>query len=252
MGGVIPAREHCVRCRAQVYRFMQPIRLESLRFVIGAFMKVALFVAGLFSALAVLVPGPARAADGAVLNESASPQAPPGLRAGTIGLMADGGLPDGLTAALVVRPADWARMHFGAGSNSSSPGLRGGLTLLPFGIGPSLSVELGHSLEGETNGLVRSFVGFDSRFRSYFRRVSYTYANAHLGLDFGRRWVTFFIHGGLSYVWARLHGVESLLQGEADQITADSGTPTTITVYEDPRLRVIAPSVKVGLIFYLQ
>jgi hypothetical protein len=165
------------------------------------------------------------------------------------GVMADAGLPDGANASLVFRPSSWLRAHAGGGSNMISKGVRAGVTLLPFGSGPSATLEAGHYFDGDANGLARKFAG--SSFQSaLLERVGYDYANAHLGLDFGSRRATFYIHGGMSYVRARIHNVDSVLAAEAVANGADSGT-TEVSVKQDPIVRAWFPSVKLGLIVYL-
>src|SRR5262245_33304652 len=126
---------------------------------------------GWLAALACLLCGPlaiAAETDGRATAPMPLPGAPADVRAPAarsknrlpaVGLMADVGLPDGVTGSLLVRPASWLRLHAGGGSNSASAGVRGGLSLVPLGSGPSLNVELGHYLDGEANGVVRTFMG---------------------------------------------------------------------------------------------
>jgi hypothetical protein len=164
-----------------------------------------------------------------------------------VGLMADAGLPDGMMASLVLRPVEALRLHAGAGSNTASAGFRGGLTLLPFGAGPSLSGEIGRYLEGETNGVVRTFFGGVGKLAQYFQRMQYSFASAHAGLDFGKTWGTFFIHAGVSYVKASLTNVAPIAE-----MTGATGVRTTVSINQPPVLRLWSPSVKLGLIVYLQ
>lgn len=165
------------------------------------------------------------------------------------GVMADAGLPDGANGSLVFRPLSWLRAHGGGGYNMISKGVRAGVSLIPFGSGPSATLEAGHYFEGDANGLARRFAG--ASFQSaLLERVGYDYANAHLGLDFGSRRVTFFIHGGMSYVRANIHNVDSVIAAEAAANGADSGT-TEVSVKQDPIVRAWFPSVKLGLIVYL-
>src|SRR5262245_26048003 len=81
-----------------------------------------------------------------------------------IGLSADAGIPDGFIGSLVVRPVPALRLQVGGGSNTASAGVRGGVTLLPFGVGPSLSGEVGHALDGRANSVVRTFFGGMGKF----------------------------------------------------------------------------------------
>jgi hypothetical protein len=164
-----------------------------------------------------------------------------------IGVMADVGLPDGAGASLVVRPAKWLRLTGGGTYNMISSGLRAGASLLPFGWGPSLSLEGGHYFDGDANGLIRRFAGASYQSNAVLERVGYDYANAHLGLDLGLRRVTFFIHAGFSYIRATVHNVDSAIQS---QMSSDSSS-TTLTINKDPVIRAITPSAKLGLIVYL-
>ena len=168
----------------------------------------------------------------------------PGLP--VVGLMADAGLPDGFMGSLTIRPIEYLRLHAGAGTNSSSPGFRVGLSVLPLGMGPSVNLEVGHYLDGDANGLVRKAVAGLGRFSNYVNRLSYTFANAHAGLDIGKQDFTFFIHGGFTYLHARLRDVMP------PPDTVSSTGRTSITFREDPIVKMFTPSLKVGLIVYLQ
>jgi hypothetical protein len=165
-----------------------------------------------------------------------------------LGLMVDAGLPDGANASLVVRPFSWLRAHGGGGYNMISKGVRVGATLLPFGAGPSATLEVGHYFDGDANGLAQRLAG--SSFASpLLERVGYDYANAHLGLDFGSRRATFYIHGGMSYIRADVHNVDSVVASTASM---NGGTGSTeISITKDPTVRAWFPSVKLGLIVYL-
>ena len=199
------------------------------------------------------VVGQAHAADATrdpVLSEQAGPvDAAERLptRAPVVGLSADAGVPDGLMGSLVLRPTPIVRLHLGVGSNSASPGLRAGATILPFVTGPSFTLEAGHYLAGDASGLAQTFFRGIGKFATYVGKIDYDFVNAHLGLDLARGDWTFFIHGGFTYLRATLSQV---------QVPADAGNgsnnPTTLTFREDPVLRMFTPSVKLGLVYYLQ
>jgi hypothetical protein len=176
--------------------------------------------------------------------------APDAQRLPVIGLGADAGLPDGLVGSLVLRPSELVRVQVGAGSNTASPGIRAGGTFLPLGAGPSLTLEGGYYLAGDAGGIVRTFFSGIGRFSEYVGKVSYAYANFHTGLDFGRKDFTFFIHGGVTYMRATLSELD--VPPEAARLTSSDGQTTTISFREDPVLRMWTPSVKLGLVFYLQ
>ena len=165
-----------------------------------------------------------------------------------LGVMVDAGLPDGANASMVFRPFSWLRAHGGGGTNMIGKGVRVGATVLPFGAGPSATIEAGHYFEGDANGLAQRFAG--STFSSaLLERVGYDYANAHLGLDFGSRRVTFYIHGGMSYIRADVHNVDTVVASTASMSGGDGSTE--ISINKDPTVRAWFPSAKLGLIVYL-
>lgn len=201
---------------------------------------------GFLGALA-LVPATASAAQVDAAYKPASSTVVP-KRLPRLGVMADAGAPDGANGSLVYRPFSWLRSYAGGGTNLISKGFRGGLTLVPFGSGPSASIEAGHYFDGDANGLARRFAGptFGS---PALERVGYDYANFHVGLDFGSRRATFFIHGGMSYVRATVHNMDQVV---ASAVGSSDGNGTTeISFTKDPIVRAWLPSVKLGLIVYI-
>ena len=158
-----------------------------------------------------------------------------------VGLMADAGLPDGAIGSLVVRPWQWFRVYGGGGSNSVSRGWRGGFSLVPFGAGPSVSLEYGHYNDGDANSVVRRVVSGEFSGSPLLNKIGYDYLNAHAGLEFGGKHVLFFVHGGISKVWAQVHNLNEAMKG--------SGS-TTIEVTQDPKVTVVGSSFKVGLIVF--
>ena len=192
-----------------------------------------------------LLGGTAQAAEPTTVSRAPAATAP-ALPA--VGVMADVGLPDGAGASLVYRPMKWLRVTGGGTYNMISSGLRAGASLLPFGWGPSLTVEGGHYFDGDANGLVRKFAGSSYQSNAVLERVGYDYANAHLGLDLGYRRVTFFIHGGMSFIRASVHNVDQAIQSDAG---SSSSSGTTVAIKQDPIIRAFTPSAKLGLIVYL-
>jgi hypothetical protein len=168
-----------------------------------------------------------------------------------LGAMADIGVPDGLNASLVVRPWKWVRAYGGGGSNTVAKGWRAGLTLLPFGAGPSLSAEYGSYGEGNANGLVARLVQGNFQGSSMLDKVGYDYANAHVGLDFGGRYVTFFIHGGISRVWSTVHAMDSVIRNSASNTNPNVTGSTQVVVNKDPTIVATGSSLKLGLIIFL-
>jgi hypothetical protein len=162
-----------------------------------------------------------------------------------LGVMADVGVPDGLMGSLVVRPLKWVRAAGGGGTNSISRGWRTGVTLLPFGAGPSVSLEYGQYQDGDANGLAKTFLGKGFDGSPTLERVGYEFMNAHLGLDFGSRNVVFFIHGGVTMLRGQIHNL--------DAATRDAGATgtTEVVVRQDPHFKAVGPSVKLGLLVYV-
>lgn len=162
-----------------------------------------------------------------------------------LGLMVGAGVPDGATGSVVYRPFSWVRGEAGLSYNMISKGVRAGVSLLPFGSGPSGTLEAGHYFNGNANGIARSIAGAGFHDSAILQSVGYDYVNAHLGLDFGTRRVVFFLHGGMSYIRATVHNVN-------EQIASSTGSSnTTVSFGQDPTVRVVTPSAKLGLIFYI-
>jgi hypothetical protein len=188
----------------------------------------------------------ASAAEVTAVTSAAAPPADTALP--RIGVMVDAGVPDGANAALVFRPMSWLRTHLGGGYNLISPSVRGGVTVLPFGSGPSLTVEAGHYFDGNANGVARKIAGASFKDSAVLERVGYDYANVHLGLDVGSRRATFYLHLGMSYLRARVHNLDSVVQTQASGYASDG---TEVAVKQDPVLRAFGPSLKLGLIVYI-
>lgn len=168
-----------------------------------------------------------------------------------LGLMADAGVPDGANAALALRATRWLRLHLGGGHNTVSAGMRGGVTVLPFGAGPSLSLDVGHYRDGDANGVVRGFVGTNKFLTPLFERIGYTYVNTQLGLELGRGSLQFFVHGGFSYLRATIHNANSALEGRRTTGSTSAATGTTsVRITQDPIVRAWVPSVKLGMVVY--
>jgi hypothetical protein len=167
--------------------------------------------------------------------------------------MADAGVPDGMQGSLVLRPWKPLRASVGGGYNMISKGVRVGLTLLPFGRGPSASLEAGHYFEGDANSTAARFFGNGvegSAIAPTLQRVGYDFVNAHLGLDFGYKRATFFIHGGMSYVRSHIYNVEQVLNSSQPSINGQDANGLQITVPQGANVKYIGPSGKIGLIVY--
>lgn len=169
-----------------------------------------------------------------------------------LGVSADVGVPDGGTAALSISPLSVVRLHAGVSHNLVSPGIRAGITLVPLQtwIRPTLSLDLGHYWEGDANPMARRISGDDSIDSATLKRFNYDYANAHLGLEVGRSWGTFYLHAGLSRITAKAHDLDDEIMSDAASSGAGS-SDTTVTFREDPTVTAWAPSARLGFIFYL-
>jgi hypothetical protein len=161
--------------------------------------------------------------------------------------MVDVGVPDGLIGSLTIRPRKWVRVSGGGGSNGISSGWRAGVALLPFGAGPSASLEYGQYRDGDANAMAKTF-GFGSS--AVLQRVGYQYVNAHLGLDFGTRRFVFFIHGGVTMLRGQIHNLDALIPAPPAGDASATGT-TEVTVRRDPNAKAVGPSLKLGLIVYV-
>jgi hypothetical protein len=146
----------------------------------------------------------------------------------TFGLMLDAGAPDGACLSLVVRPWSMLRAHAGGGYNMVGPGVRGGLTLIPFDtfLRPTLSIEAGRYFAGDLSTVDELVPIGDVR----QLRIAYDWASAHAGLELDWGGGAFFIEGGVTRVWARLD-MPDLVEGV--------------------RARVFAPTAKLGFIVWI-
>jgi hypothetical protein len=179
------------------------------------------------------------------------PAAPPSpVRLPIFGLMADVGVPDGLIGSLAIRPWSWVRLSGGGGTNSISSGWRAGITFLPFAAGPSASFEYGRYQDGNANPLAKKIIGGGFDGSPLLERVGYQYMNAHLGLDFGSRRVVFFVHGGLTVIRGRIHDVDAAIRQSTASDTSVAGT-TEVAVPQEPTVKAMGVSVKLGLIVYI-
>jgi hypothetical protein len=177
-----------------------------------------------------------------------SQPAPPKPR--LLGVTTDVGLPDGANLGLVLRPTSWIRLNAVGGTNSASLGFRGGLTAIPhwfWHIGPSVTIEAGYCRVGDVNVVLRSFFQVPAWMKDYVQQAGYTYYNAHVGLEFGRRNITGFIHAGGSYIDGTVRTPRPVFITSA--ATSSTDTPHLI-LGQDAKVRAYTISAKVGLIVY--
>jgi hypothetical protein len=107
-----------------------------------------------------------------------------------------------------------------------------------------VSAEYGRYADGNANPLVRAVTG-DSTFSSaVLDRVGYSYANGRLGLEFGRRWFTFYLHAGVSRITGQVHNLT------AEAMSQTSGT-TSVSFSKDPTVQLWTVSARIGFVVYL-
>ena len=159
-------------------------------------------------------------------------------------VLADAGVPDGIGVSGAFRPAYWLRLQLGMLENTASPGVRAGLTLMPFNfwITPTLTLEGGHYFEGNANALVRKFSSNLGSDKSILSDFNYDFVNAHLGLEIGTRRVAFYLRVGESYVTTTLRNVQQFLQQES------SGNVTIEA--QNIKASYRGPSGKLGFVVY--
>lgn len=175
----------------------------------------------------------------------AAKAAPKPSRLPRFGIMADAGLPDGANASIVVRPWRLLRLHGGLGYNGISKGVRGGATFVPFNtwFTPTLSVDYGRYFEGDANPLAARLSG-DPEFHSdLLERVGYDYANAHVGLSFGKKWATFYLQAGASRIAGNVRNLNAVTSGD--------GMSTSVSFNTDPKVEIWSVSARLGFVFYI-
>ncbi len=181
-----------------------------------------------------------------VRAESAQPEAKPegGDGVPAFGLLLDGGFPDGLGASLLYRPIWFTRLHAGATYNFMGPGLRAGATLLPFHffLTPTLSAEYGHAFDADASKLVSAFSKLSPSEKILLRSVGYDYLSVQLGLETGSpRTFAWFTRVGLSWIWPSVGNFQAAAQTANPNISAVS----------KPKIRVVTPSVSMGVYLFV-
>lgn len=162
------------------------------------------------------------------------------------GLALDAGVPDFAGANLTVRPfrSHGLRLEGGVFSPGSGAGIRGGVTLVPFhwAIRLTLTAEGGHYFRHNLNPVLKMFGAgsVPDAVSTVLSSLSYQFANAHAGLEFGGANFGIYLRGGLSYVdFTFDKAVAALPSGEMGTFTGD---PVSV--------RATLPTVKLGFNFY--
>ncbi len=184
-------------------------------------------------------PAPAAPAAPAVAAPAVPPaaSAAPGNWGAGVDLGVSGVLPDfGLLATW--RPYPWVHAQAGVGWNAISLGLRGGATVInPWFVPLSLTGEVGHYFEGDANDRIESLTGRDSDL-AVLRKVSYSYANALVGLTTSGQHFVFYFRAGVTRLWATVKGFQ-------ETVSELAGTPMETS---DAELSYYGPTVKLGMI----
>jgi hypothetical protein len=121
-----------------------------------------------------------------------------------IGVVADLGLPSGLTVGAAYQPHPVVTSHAGLGYNLNGFGVRIGAQLSPWQLTaqPFLAVEVGHYFRSDTPEWMADAAkdaGLDDK---TLQRLGYSFASSHIGLRFGSGQPAFFVQAGLSFVRA--------------------------------------------------
>lgn len=164
------------------------------------------------------------------------------------GVAAAVGVPDGATASLVVTPLEVLRLSAGVGHNGISTGVQGQLALVPLTtrIHPTLTLGAGRFPAGDAQPLARRLSGDATLTSPLLEEVGYDYATLHLGLELGRRWVSFTVHAGAMVVRGPVRGLDAELSSRAQEPGA-----AQLSLTSDPRATLWAASVRVGLLVYV-
>jgi prepilin-type processing-associated H-X9-DG protein len=153
-----------------------------------------------------------------------------------LGIIVEGGIPDGLSAGVEVSPLSFMRLHLAAVSNGVGLGVRVGLALVAFPrfpIRPMIAFDAGYVFSG-TGAWALQFIT-DPTLRSALSAVNAGFVDGHVGLEFGSKHFSVVLRGGLSYVDVDLGGH-----------TFTTGANSTLTA-GGTSLRGFIPSARLGL-----
>ena len=102
-------------------------------------------------------------------------------------------------------------------------------------MSPTLVVDAGRFFPRDANPAFERLSGEPSSV-AMLDHFGYDFASAHVGLELGRAWATFYLHGGVSYLRSHLSGTDT------------DGDVSTMT---DVDVRVVGVSARLGFIIYL-
>ncbi len=171
------------------------------------------------------------------------PQADPYPR---FGMRLGIGFPEVATAAFVFRPIPLVRLSAGPAWNYYGWGLQAGVGITPIRwyISPVFEVSYGHYFPANLSKLHTPSAGDNLDLGTLLEKVNYDYFNGQVSFEFGSpRGFTFALGVGLSYFWTNLHGTATS--------SPDPGAtqPATVTM-TDPSLRMVVPSLRLGMLYY--
>jgi hypothetical protein len=163
----------------------------------------------------------------------------------SFGVSLDGGFPDFAGISAVWRPWRMLRLHGGVLYNGAAPGLRAGVSFVPFDffITPALTAEYGHFFGGDGNFLAEGLsLDTGGALGDVLDNLQYTFVNVHLGLEMGlpNRFVLY-LRAGLTRLETTLHGSGAAVEEYVNDPTLE---------VSDFQLRGNVPSLKLGLLFY--
>ena len=159
-----------------------------------------------------------------------------------IGLMFDLGTMEGGMMSLVYRPAEWLRVHGGAGTNGASPGVKMGAVVAPWqDLGWSFSLDGGHFFPGNVNGLFSAFAGSDYDDSHLLEHFDYNFVTLQLGWEYERGDLMFFARGGLGLLWTQL---------PSDDLARIDNLSSFVDP-EDGSVEALLPTLSLGIIGFL-
>lgn len=163
------------------------------------------------------------------------------------GVSLDLGVPDFAGLSFNWRPIWLVRAHGGVLFNGVGPGVRAGVTLIPFNfvVTPTLTAEAGYYFGADASFISQGLPIDQTQggaMREVLENLQYMFASAHLGFEVGMpNSFVFYLRAGLSYVDTTLHGSGAAVEEQV-------GDPNLSV--EDFKLRGTIPSVKLGFLFY--
>jgi hypothetical protein len=101
--------------------------------------------------------------------------------------------------------------------------------------------------EGDANPIARRISGDPDMHNPMLEKVGYQFADGYLGLQFGRKRVSFQIEAGYSRIEGKIRNLNSMASGE-DM----SDSQTSVSINQDPNVVVWSLSARIGLTVYVK